>query len=103
MKLPKSVLVGPHTVQIEPLSAQVALSNGIHGDFNSVLMRIRVDTSLPESMVLDTLLHEIAHAIYAIYHLEDTDSEERVVSIYGTAMLQVFKDNKKLLELFNYV
>lgn len=43
---------------------------------------------------VDTVLHEIGHAIFWAYGIKESDDEERVVSIaFGTGLSQVFRDN----------
>lgn len=46
-----------------------------------------------------TLLHEIGHAIYSFYDLGESPSEERVVSVYATALCQIAVDNPALFSL----
>jgi|ETNvirnome_2_130_1030620.scaffolds.fasta_scaffold04992_2 hypothetical protein len=46
---------------------------------------------------VDTMLHEIGHAICWTYGIEDGDEEERVVGTMMTGLGQVFRDNRSLL------
>lgn len=45
---------------------------------------------------LDTLIHEIFHAIFFTYGIEEDDNEERTVAALGTAWVQVLRDNPEL-------
>ena len=99
MKLPNEVRVGPHMIEVLEIDSQEALSNGIHGDFNPVLLRVRVDNTLPESKVKEILLHELCHAIFSVYKLTDDDAEEEIVSVFGPALLGLLRDNPKLVSL----
>ncbi len=45
---------------------------------------------------VDTLLHEIFHAIFFTYGIQEDDDEERTVAALGTAWVQVLRDNPEL-------
>ena len=47
--------------------------------------------------VLDTLLHELNHAVYWAYGMEDEDKEERIVGTMATAWAQIFRDNPEFV------
>lgn len=53
------------------------------------------------SKLVDTLLHEITHAIWWAYGLEDDDKEERIVRTMGAAWAQIWRDNPHLLGWLN--
>lgn len=59
---------------------------------------IRLDGGMNPIKAVDTLLHEINHAIYWAYGINDDDKEERVVGTFATAWTQVFRDNPRLLQ-----
>ena len=42
-------------------------------------------------------MHEINHAIFWAYCIQNEDKEERVVSTMATAWTQIFRDNPKIL------
>lgn len=44
----------------------------------------------------NTLIHELLHAIYDVYHIQDTDDEERTVTTMANGLTQVLKDNPEL-------
>jgi hypothetical protein len=46
---------------------------------------------------LDTVLHELMHAVYSVCHLRVSDDEERVVGMISSSLVQVFRDNPKLV------
>jgi len=73
------------------------------GECSTYRQEIRVDTSLKPQKLLDTFLHEINHAIYWAYHLEDTDKEERTIGTMATAWAQIYRDNPRLLRFINLV
>lgn len=56
-------------------------------------------TFASQAKFIDTLFHEIFHAIYWAYGVEDEDKEERVVGMLATAWTQVHRDNPWLIDL----
>lgn len=48
------------------------------------------------SNIVDTLFHEISHAIWDIYGIEEGNNEEQVVSILASAWTQIMRDNPRL-------
>lgn len=50
-----------------------------------------------KAFAVDTLLHELTHAMWKMYGLEKGDSEERIATVMGTAWTQVWRDNPRLL------
>ena len=73
------------------------LNEEIFGDFSYINSRIRIEKNLKGPSLVDTLLHEIGHGIFAVYQLKgNKDSEERTVSVMATGYTQVFRDNKWL-------
>lgn len=101
MKLPMKIQVGPLTYQVKrgplvdwalgenfgtcaPQRTEILLASGVSGDFE-----------------IETLLHEIAHAINDIAGVGqwlDTDQEERLVRSISPYWLMVLRDNPKLVE-----
>jgi len=68
------------------------------GDFNYLNMRIRVDENLKGVVLVDTVKHELNHAIWAIYNLKpEKEEEERVCSIMATCWTQIERDNPHLV------
>jgi len=96
MKIPTKIRILAFDFKIEnwhPHSAR-----GKFGEFSSLEALIKVNFSTDKINALDTLLHEINHAIYWCYGIEDDDKEERVVSAFTGAWIQVYRDNPWLLE-----
>ena len=73
-------------------------ARGKFGEFSSLENIIRVDFSTDKINVVDTLLHEINHAIYWAYGIDDEDKEERTVATFSSAWVQVYRDNPWLIE-----
>lgn len=79
---------------IEPLSA---MAEQKYGWCATIEQAIYVDFNTRPSKVLDTMLHEVLHAMYWAYGMQDEDKEERMVGTMATAWTQVWRDNPGLL------
>lgn len=98
-KLPASIRIGPIDFRIEKWSSHAADSRRAWGECSLSEFVIRIQENIPRpEKTADTLLHEIGHAIWAVWKLEDADKEERVVSTMATAWTQVYRDNPWLLD-----
>ncbi len=92
--LPPSIRIGPFDVALE---AKDKLSEADEwGDFEVVTIRLKSAQPSP-TFAVDTLLHEIYHAIYKWHSLRKHDDEERICSVMATGLTQVLRDNPKLL------
>ena len=69
------------------------------GDFNYLNMHIRVDENLKGTVLVDTVLHELNHAIWAIGNLKsEKEEEERVVAVMASYWTQILRDNPHLVK-----
>jgi len=90
----KSVKVGPTDFSIE----YVPLNDELFGDFSYINSRIRIEENLKGTALVDTVLHEILHAIWKLGQLKDKrEDEERAVAMMETYLTQVLRDNPKML------
>lgn len=101
MKLPEKIKIGAFTYKIEGWHPPAAQASNCYGQFSHHEKVIRVDTSNDAQQIRETLLHEIFHAIYYVWGLDDKDEEERIVSQYGTAFTAVMADNPDIRKWFN--
>lgn len=93
-KLPKIVRVAGYDIRIELMSTHMATSMQRYGEFSSIEQTIRLQCEMPSRFkAVDTFLHEVNHAIFWAYGLEDDDKEERIVSTFSTAQMTLFRDN----------
>lgn len=91
-----SVLVGNYQIGV----VYCNVDDG-HGDFDCKKLEIRISDLLSGTALLEVLMHEIIHAIYWAYSIDDKDKEERVVSLIGTGVAQVLRDNPNLVDLID--
>lgn len=96
-ELPKKVRVACFDIDIENWHPHNANVRGAFGEFSALENRIRIDCSINDVKIIDTLVHEINHAIYWAYNIEDSDKEERIVATFATAWTQVYRSNPALL------
>lgn len=100
MKLGDKVKVGPFDIIIEKWSNLQGISKRRYAEFSAAELKIGIDVSHPKIQIIDSLIHEINHAIYWVYKLEESDGEERLVGTMATGWTQVYRDNPWLLKYF---
>jgi hypothetical protein len=97
--LPASIRVGPFDFAIDPMSAERAMGQSRFGEFSACEGHIAIQLDMPCPIkAADTFLHEVGHAIFWTYGIEDDDKEERTVSLFGTGWTQVFRDNPWIMD-----
>lgn len=97
--LPSSVRVGPFDYAIAKWDAAKAISSPNWGECSPSQMTIGLTADMPSRMrAVDTFVHEVGHAIYSAYGMEDEDKEERIVLTFARGWSQVFRDNPALLD-----
>lgn len=89
-----AVRIGPFDLDIN----FVPLNGEIFGDFSYMDSRIRIEKSLRGSILVETILHEINHAIYKIGNLLDKDTEERIVSVFSMFEAGFYRDNPEFIK-----
>ena len=96
-KLPKQVKIGPYWFKIKSDETDPDEMEDF-GECNTTTQTITVETNQQPMIVLDSLIHEINHAIWWVFQLEDTDVEEKIVSVMATGWTMVHGDNPELLQ-----
>jgi hypothetical protein len=97
--LPDTVVVLGHEIGIVVRSLHAAAGRATWGEFEPASQSIVLQEEYPSAhKAMETLLHEIGHAIWWAMGLQDADNEERVVRAFGTALASVFRDNLWLSE-----
>ena len=89
----KSIRIGYRQYQVKAWSDAELLTTESYGQCDKQRAIIYVCTHLDDDLVADTLLHEILHAIWHEYGLQDDDREERIVHTLASGFIQVMKDN----------
>ena len=98
-KMPRTLRIGPLDWTVRLMTGAEQMGGGNIGLCEPSHQRLNVQEN-PASThsAVDTLLHEISHAIFWVFHVRGGDSEERIVSAMGTAWTQIYRDNPDLLD-----
>lgn len=103
--LPKSVKVGSFTFTLTRVdSAHPDLQQDVGACWGLTLFsrcRILLDESMPLDRLVNTLWHEINHAINHSYGVHDGAEEETVATQNANGWMQVSLDNPKLEQWFH--
>lgn len=96
--IPQTLRIGAFDIEILVMGAGEVQARGEHGSFSTAegVIRIAADHVGPANAI-DTLLHEVGHAIWWAYMLQDDDKQERIVGLTATAWTQIYRDNPELL------
>lgn len=96
MELPKKVKIGPYQFALERTYGMDTI-----GIMNYDRQRIAIDPDIPQDIATDTTMHEILHVIFYMSGLRDdfeVKEQERIVNTFATPLIQVIRDNPKLIE-----
>jgi hypothetical protein len=90
--LPPSIRVGPHDIRFATLGVADAKIN--YGTFVPAEQEIRLQAEYPSgSMAVDTVLHELIHAVFSVGTVQVKQGEEHIVSVVATYLAQIIRDN----------
>jgi hypothetical protein len=101
--IPDMLRIGPYDITVEkPDSIPDDDGKTLWGCYEHSKLLIQITRSQPNILfAIDTLFHEIYHAIYVNTGLGYGSSEEHVVSALATGMTQVYRDNPSLVQWLN--
>ena len=102
-KLPKTIRISAHDFTIKEWNAIESHDSGLYGQWSELALEIRVNSTLKLYQVLETLLHEINHAIVRFYNIKEGDNHERVVEAMSVGWTQVYRDNPTLISWIKHV
>lgn len=92
--LPDSIRVAGWDFRIVKWSVNEAHASNRFGEFSSLEQVIRLSSNRASvTGLMDTFFHEICHAFYWVYGIEQDDKEERAVRMLGTALMTLHRDN----------
>lgn len=103
LKIPTRVKVGPYTYKVTSRDHAWLQVNGVYGLCHTGDLTIDVVNTTDSAIVLDTLIHEIFHALWDSLNMKDADGEERIITTLATGFTAVLMDNPKLGTLINTV
>lgn len=93
MKLPEKIKIGCYDIKVIPMHGMEGFAHGIYGHFSEAELSIRISVDLDQRQVMNTLLHEVLHACFWVGGLDDTDEEERTVTVLANIYSGVLVDN----------
>ena len=96
--IPKRLKIAGKTVKVELIGLEQAQEEEVWGQFMADEARIQICAEHTPEFVLDTLLHEILHACYAYWNMQDHDDEERIVHTMASALQSLYTENANLLK-----
>ena len=99
MNLPTYVAVAHRTFKVIELDEDLRSCVNDDGLIDFESDSITINTAISEAQVVETLLHEIAHAVNAVANVNDHTSEEESVTRTIPIWMCVFRDNQKLVDL----
>ena len=106
-KIPERIKIGYQDVAIERETSTFSKQTDSYGEYDHRKNTITIQTQLSDLDEANTLLHEILHGIVYINSLtvggqplDKEDKEEVVINQMTNGLMQVFRDNKWLLNFF---
>ena len=97
-EFPTSVRIGHFDYRVEDWHpTQAALANR-YGECDHMAKTIRVTRCHGDKKAAETLIHEVLHAIFTEWVIEDGDKEERIVTTLAGALCTAWRDNPEAFE-----
>jgi hypothetical protein len=91
-KLPTKLRVGYRDYAVEDWASNLANVSDQLGECDRINCIIRIRTDLIPTVKAEVLMHEVLHAAYHMGSADNAD-EEKLVSILGNQMTQIWRDN----------
>lgn len=99
MQFPEKIKLGAHEVSVSEMSTEDCIGEQRSGMFAPTRLAIQVHVAKrPPSVVSETLIHELLHAIYYDRNIQDDDDEERTVTLMAGGLATLFRDNPHLVD-----
>lgn len=99
MKIPSRIRVVNRTFAVRLMDNEAVRCSGSDGICDPIDDNIYLNTDQSESQVLETLLHEVGHAINVIVGINDDSTEEDFIRRSTPIWMSVWRDNPDLFSL----
>jgi hypothetical protein len=97
--LPSTIRVGPFSYELQVTSALESMQSQTWGSCANVEHIIRLQEHYPcVGRCIDTVLHEILHALYHVHTIPEKEDEETTVAMMGTGLASLLMDNPALVQ-----
>jgi hypothetical protein len=95
--LPDMIKVGPYDMRVDKLDKLDGTDDFGEYDHNASVLRFKRSQPTAQFAV-DTVLHEVNHALFSMFALAGADDEERIVCCMSTGMTMVLRANPDLVK-----
>lgn len=101
MKLPETIKIGPHTYTVK-YEKEFAGNHNALAQSRHKSLEIVVDPDQAATQLADTIIHEILHCINRQIEFTEKgqDVEEKAINALATMLLNVSRENKELMKLY---
>lgn len=98
-KLPERIHIGAYPMKLQVIPSRSQHKHVVWGQFESDTQTIWLNDEFPSLTFMAMIfIHELLHAVWWAQGISDQDDkEERVVTLLGTGLTQVFRDNPWLM------
>lgn len=93
----KQIKVGAKSYAVKAMDRVKATDEGLLGHCSPFSETIEIAPDQSPGNAVNTLLHEVLHAIWHAYDLGDAASEEPAVTRLSTGLAAVFSDNPEFV------
>lgn len=97
-KLPKTIRIGGFDLVIKDFQPPDIRGKQLRGELHWHEQAMALDLNDHPVLLAETIIHELLHGIYRAYSLYGKDDEERTVEAIGVGVLQIVRDNPKLMK-----
>lgn len=101
MLIPAKIKVGHLVVDVIEMDQKEADSIGADGLFSYRHATMRINVEQHPSQLVETLLHECLHALWAVAGFNARDEEEDIVTRLTPLLLTLFLDNPSLFDIID--
>lgn len=93
-RLPASIRIAGFDFTIRRMSSHESNGKGRYGECSTIEQTIYIQENIITNYkAVDTFLHEVLHALYWAYGVDDEDKEERIVGTLSSALMTCHRDN----------
>ena len=99
MDYPTRIKTGCHMFNLRAMTIDEMRYSGALGSCDCDNLSIIIDTSSHASLQVESIIHELTHAIFWTYNIRKKNGEEHIVKTLANGLTQVLTDNKHLQDL----